>query len=109
MAHNLQFRILFPGLYYLSRVRYQDCSHLRALGGVTPTFFKARLPGDPGLPDLRIRVLEDKNIDAIFDTWIVGDPDLIEQFYAAIEPVSSMHPSTVMASTPVRGLVVLPN
>ncbi len=34
-------------------------------------------------------MLEDKHIDAIFDTGalpIIGDPDRIEQFYAALEP-----------------------
>jgi hypothetical protein len=39
-------------------------------------------------------VLEDKNIDAIFDTgitWIVGDSDRIEQFYAALEPYGAQH------------------
>lgn len=39
-------------------------------------------------------VLEDKNIDAIFDTgitWIVGDSGRIEQFYAALEPYGAKH------------------
>lgn len=39
-------------------------------------------------------VLEDKNIDAIFDTgitWIVGDSERIKQFYAALEPFGAKH------------------
>lgn len=39
-------------------------------------------------------MLEDKNIDAIFDTgisWIVGDSDRIAQFYAALEPYGAKH------------------
>jgi hypothetical protein len=39
-------------------------------------------------------VLEDKNIEAIFDTgiaWIVGDSNRIKQFYAALEPFGAKH------------------
>lgn len=39
-------------------------------------------------------MLEDKNVDAIFDsgiTWIVGDPDRIQQFYVALEPSGARH------------------
>jgi len=76
------------------------------LGGVNPNLFQGEITWVPlsntgyweaSFNEITVdgrSVLEDKNIDAIFDTgitWIVGDSDRIAQFYAALEPSGARH------------------